>query len=153
MLLDWAFPLVFGVGTAWLLWHGLVTLPHEYDALSSRGVPVRVHVVRCGPGEGNDSRGYGCQLRTDYAGHTHQWPVDRDVRAETGSDGAVDGLVDPQDPGHSALAEDVARRTGTGGVVLVFAAISGTACLTIVAVLLRQRRRWAGRLRASDPIA
>jgi hypothetical protein len=146
MLVDWAFPIAFGVGTVWLLWHGLVVLPHQYDVLGSRGVPVRVQVVRCGAGQGNDSHGYGCQVRTDYEGRVHQWRVDRDVRLQTGADGEANGLVDPLDPERSALAEDVDRRTGTGGSVLVFAAVTGTACVISTAVLLRRRLRRRDRL-------
>ena len=120
--------------------------------MASGGVPVPVQVVRCGAGEGNDSRGYGCQVRTDYAGRTHQWRVDHDVRAEAGADRRANGLVDPQDPGRSALVEDVARRTGTGGEVVVFSAVAGLVCVVTTVVQVRRRHRWAGRPPAQPPV-
>jgi hypothetical protein len=144
LAVDWLLPVLSGVGAVWLLWHGLVSLPHQYDALAARGVPVRVQVVRCGVGQGSDSRGFGCTVRTDYEGRTHQWRVDRDVRAETGSDGEAAGLADPQDPGRSALTRDVVGRTGTGAPVIFFAAVAAAVCVVTTVVQVRRRRLWTG---------
>lgn len=142
--LDWLVPGALLVATAWALWHGLVTLPHRYDALQARGVPVRVSLVECGSGKGGDSHGYGCLLRTDYRGTVHQWRVDRNIRAETGADGEAAGLVDPAHPNHSALVEDVARRTGTGGRAVLFAGFCLAMSVLTGALTVRQRRRSAG---------
>ncbi|HEX2893957.1 MAG TPA: hypothetical protein VHO29_08140 [Marmoricola sp.] len=142
--LDWLVPGALLVTTAWVLWHGLVALPQRYDALQSRGVPVRVSLVECGSGKGGDSHGYGCLVRTDYRGSVRQWRVDRNVRAETGADGEAAGLVDPRHPGNSALVDDVARRTGTGGRAVLFAGLCLALSVLTGALTVRKRRRPVG---------
>jgi hypothetical protein len=137
-VVDWAFPAGFVVAAVAVLWHGLVTLPHEYADLASRGVPVRVQITDCGPGEGGDSHGYGCRLRTDVDGHVHQWRVNRDVRVQAGPDGAANGLADPLHPDRSALAEDVDHRARTperaaftAGFLAVMAVLTAGAALWV----------------------
>ena len=138
---DWAFPLGFLVAAFAVLWQGLVTSPHEYADLADRGVPVRVEITSCGPGQGGDSRGYGCRLRTDYDGHVHTWRVDEDVRSQAGPDGAANGVVDPLHPGRSALAEDVDHRSSAPARALVTAAFFAVmAALTAGAAVWRRRR-------------
>ena len=125
-VLVWLIPAGFAVATLVVLWHGLVTLPHEYDALQERGVAVPVRVLECGPGVGGDSHGFGCRLETDVRGRVHRWRVDSDVRRQAAPDGTVAGLVDPRDPGRSALASDVRRRSGTGTAPWVLAGLFGS---------------------------
>lgn len=97
-----------------LLWRGLISLPHEYDVLAARGVPVPVQVLRCGVGEANAGRNVGCEVRTDWHGRVHSWGVVEDLRAQLRPDGTVEGVVDPLRPDVSALAVDVDHRTGAG---------------------------------------
>jgi len=147
----WVLPIGFLVAVPFLLWHGLVGLPHEYDVLAQRGVPVRVAITSCGPGQGGDSHGYGCHLETDYSGVVHRWKVDRDVRAQAGPDGAANGLVDPEDPGTSALAEDVDRRLGAGpsGGPVLMAGFCGALGLAGCGLARRRRAGWTMRGRGA----
>lgn len=137
---DWLFPLGFLLAAIAVLWHGLVTLPHEYADLAARGVPVRVQITSCGPGQGGDSHGYGCRLQTSYDGAVHRWHVDRDIRRQAGPDGAANGLADPQHPGRSALAEDVDHRSGIRGGTLLTAGFLGAMALLTAAAAVWTRR-------------
>ena len=131
----------FAVAAAAVLWHGLVTVPHEYRSLADRGVPVRARITRCGEGVGGDSHGYGCRLETDYAGHVHRWSVDRDVRRQAGPDGAANGVVDPLHPDRSALAEDVDHRAAVPGRAIVTASFMAVMALLTAGAALWARRR------------
>ena len=140
-MLDWLIPAGLLIGAVAVLWHGVVTLPREYADLADRGVPVRVEITDCGRGVGGDSHGYGCRLETDYDGQVHRWRVDRDVRAETGADGAANGLVDPLHPRRSALAEDVDHRASVPGRALFVGGFLGLLGLLTGAAAVWQRRR------------
>jgi hypothetical protein len=145
-VLLWLIPIGFVIAALAVLWHGLVTMPREYHDLATRGTPVRVQITSCGPGVGGDSHGYGCRLRTDYEGHVHRWRVDRDVRAEAGPDGAADGLVDPVQPGRSALVRDVDHRSSVPDKALFVGGFFG-----VMAVLTAGAAAWTRR-RAQNPV-
>jgi len=146
-VVDWAFPLGFLVAAVAVLWHGLVTLPHEYADLAARGVPVRVQITSCGPGQGGDSHGYGCRLQTSYDGSVHRWHVDRDIRSQAGPDGAANGVVDPLHPNRSALAQDVDRRSQVPGRAILTAAF-----FALVAVLTGAAALWLRRRGGQKPV-
>ena len=146
-MLDWAFPVGFLVAAVAVLWQGLVTSPHEYADLAARGVPVRVEITSCGPGQGGDSHGYGCRLRTDHQGHVHSWRVDKDVRTQAGPDGAANGVVDPLHPSRSALAEDVDQRSSTPARALLTAAF-----FTVMAALTAWAAFWKRRRAGQRPV-
>lgn len=130
-----------------LLWRGLISLPHEYDVLAARGVPVPVQVLHCGVGEANAGRNVGCDVRTDWHGHVHSWGVVEDLRAQLRPDGTVGGVVDPLHPDVSALAVDVDHRTGAGlrGIHVFMAA------LVLVMGLLAAYAGWGNPRRRNPP--
>jgi hypothetical protein len=138
--LDWLLPLGFLIAAVAVLWHGLLTVPQQYEDLARRGVPVPVQITECGRGVGGDSRGYGCRLQTDYHGHVHRWRLDRDVRAETGQGGLADGLVDPLHPSRSALAVDVEHRSRVPGDAMVTAGFFAVVALGTAAAAFWTRR-------------
>jgi hypothetical protein len=125
-----------------LLWRGLVTLPHRYDDLSARGVPVRLQVIRCGTGVGGDSRGYGCRVRLDYGAYTTTWK-EGDVRPMTSPDGTLGGVVDPRDPGVHATAYELAHRSGAGPrgteVFMAFVSLLLAVAVALVSAAARPR--------------
>jgi hypothetical protein len=126
---------------------GLVLLPREYDALAARGVPERVMLVRCGMGVGGDSHHYGCRLRSAYAGQVRERAFDTDLRNRRAPDGTIGAVVDPQEPGHWVLPEELANREGAGwsGSKMLLAGMSAiAAAFFLTATAFEPRRRLRG---------
>lgn len=141
---------LLGYGT-FLVWQGLVTLPHTYDQLRRTGASATAQVVLCAPGIGG-GRGTGCRLRLVFAGQARTWAYPEDSRQfEHLAPGApVAMLVDPADPDTAYTRHDVEARTNAGsspptalGVALGAAGLAG---LTGLVRLVGWRRRLTARL-------
>ena len=119
---------LFGVGFGiYTAWHSLLTLPHTYDRLESRGVATTATLDRCAPGLGG-GRGTACQLSMTYGQTHHTWVYPENSRQfEALPVGvAVPMLVDPTNPRTAYTTVDVHARTNAGfGALTIF----GLACL------------------------
>jgi hypothetical protein len=131
--------LLFGGLGASLLVNSLVTLPSAYDELSTSGVAVTAHVVRC-IGEGNA----GCDLSVTYRGIATTWtyPLDFSQFTEAGPGSPVALLVDPTSPSVRYTAYDVQTRFNAG---FGFAAVLG---LVMVGMAVLFAAAWVRILRA-----
>ena len=127
----------------------LVTRPHAYDVLESRGVVRQATVVECRAGLGG-GHGRACKLSLTYGGSTRTWVYGENSAQFDGlaRRASVEVLVDPLQPDTVYTRTDVAAGTNTGwgpaaffSLAALLLAVGLASALFTLLRLARRRRR------------